>query len=586
MVITMEDIAVLAAIGILILAFVLLAVRENARQRKNFQAAIRRLWGQPPEGEWSADDLESISHYTAKRSGGRFLIDDITWNDLDLDGIFLQINSTVSSCGEDYLYSLLRLPEFDEAVLKDRDRLITFFETHVKEREQVQMLLRLIGKRKRYSVSEYLDALEAVPVKSIRKYVCMALAGVISIALFFVHPLAAVALFLLTMIINGITHYRESQEIEKSLACLSCVLRILKAADALGKCSIPELESCSSQIRKNATSLQGIRKKCVTLVSAKGGDTGLTMIFSYLNNFFLLDFIQFYSVLRQLKEKKPEVEALQEQFGILDSAIAIASFRAWLPFSCKPEFPTEGPLRLEGENLYHPLIAEPVANTIRAEGGVLLTGSNASGKSTFLKTVALNAILAQSIYTCTATRYRCRMVKTMTSMALRDNVSGGESYYIVEIKSLQRILKEIEKGDPVFCIIDEVLRGTNTIERIAASSRILASLRKKEVLAFAATHDIELTYILDGIYDNYHFEEEITDHDICFSYLLKPDRAASRNAISLLEFIGYDKKLVADARAAAAEFEQEGVWKPLTPDGLASLKPSDHLNEKEERPCW
>ena len=106
------------------------------------------------------------------------------------------------------------------------------------------------------------------------------------------------------------------------------------------------------------------------------------------------------------------------------------------------------------------------------------------------------------------------------------------------------------------------------------------------MLAFAATHDIELTYILDGIYDNYHFEEEITDHDICFSYLLKPDRAASRNAISLLEFIGYDKKLVADARAAAAEFEQEVVWKPLTPDGLASLKSSDHLNEKEERPCW
>ena len=192
-----------------------------------------------------------------------------------------------------------------------------------------------------------------------------------------------------------------------------------------------------------------------------------------------------------------------------------------------------------------------------------MTGSNASGKSTFLKNVAVNAILAQTLGTCTCSRYRAPFMKIMTSMALRDDIGGGESYFIVEIKSLKRILDEAQKGAPLLCIIDEVLRGTNTIERIAASSRILKELDKPWVLPFAATHDIELSYILDGIYHNYHFEEEIRDNEVIFNYLLQKGRATTRNAIRLLDMLGYDPSIVEDARKAAAHFEADGVWERL-----------------------
>ena len=141
----------------------------------------------------------------------------------------------------------------------------------------------------------------------------------------------------------------------------------------------------------------------MTLVSAKGVDLGFAAIMSYLNNFFMLDFIQFYSVLKDLQGRQRDIDSLLENIGILDSAMAVASFREYLPIWCRPEF-TPGPaVSLKADNLYHPLISSPVANSIAAEGGVLLTGSNASGKSTFLKTVAINAILAQSIDTCMAT---------------------------------------------------------------------------------------------------------------------------------------------------------------------------------------
>ena len=83
------------------------------------------------------------------------------------------------------------------------------------------------------------------------------------------------------------------------------------------------------------------------------------------------------------------------------------------------------------------------------------------------------------------------------------------------------------------------------------------------MICFAATHDIELSYILDRVYTNYHFEEQITEHDVRFNYLLKEGRAISRNAIALLEMIGYDRKIVQAARASAEQFETTGVWKEL-----------------------
>ena len=146
-------------------------------------------------------------------------------------------------------------------------------------------------------------------------------------------------------------------------------------------------------------------------------------------------------------------------------------------------------------------------------------------------------------------------------MTLRDDLAGGESYYIVEIKSLKRILNTVkEDGNPVLCFVDEVLRGTNTVERIAASTQILKSLSKSSVLCFAATHDIELTHLLEKCYNNYHFEEEIMDKDVVFHYRLLKGKATTRNAIKLLGVMGYDENIIQEAETLAEKFLEEGSW--------------------------
>ena len=146
-------------------------------------------------------------------------------------------------------------------------------------------------------------------------------------------------------------------------------------------------------------------------------------------------------------------------------------------------------------------------------------------------------------------------------MALKDDIYEGDSYYIVEIKSMKRIIDAAkEEGCQVLCFVDEVLRGTNTIERIAASTEILKFLSDSKVECFAATHDIELTQLLKDNYELYHFEGNVSDNDVHFDYALKKGPATNRNAIKLLGVLGYDSKLVDNAQNLAEKFLTTGVW--------------------------
>ena len=175
--------------------------------------------------------------------------------------------------------------------------------------------------------------------------------------------------------------------------------------------------------------------------------------------------------------------------------------------------------------------------------------------------VAVNAVLAQTIHTCTAESYHAPVFRIFSSMALRDSIQNGESYYIVEIRSLKRILDAAQTGTaPVLSFVDEVLRGTNTVERIAAATQILIHLSESGVLCFTATHDIEMTELLKNCYDNYHFEEVIRDGDILFPYQLLPGKASTRNAIRLLQMMGYEEQIIKKASGQAENFLKTGKW--------------------------
>lgn len=557
-----ENFVGIGIIVLLLLSAAAVMISENKRRKLALKQRLKNTWGQIPDREYAYEDFHHISQFFRQREKEGFFIDDITWNDLDMDRIFMLLNQTFSAVGSDCLYDILRNPVFEEKELKYRERLMQFFTKHQEIREQVQIILASIRKSGSNSIYENIHMTTEVNIKGKKVQIGFCSAFFLSLLVFILAPNPGVFLFLLVCVVNIIAYMSQKQEVDAYLSSFKNVLQLLEAYKKLEKLKIPELETAMERGIPAQKKLAGFQKRSSLVIDRSSTGGGLEgMLMDYIRMLTHLDLIKFQDMMKCMKENQKELEELIYTLGYIDSMISIASFRETLPYYSCPELKENPKAYMDVENLYHPLIENPVANSISAKGGVLITGSNASGKSTFLKNIAINTIFAQTIHTCTATSYCAPYFQVMTSMALRDDLGSGESYYIVEIRSLKRILDAAKSSKNLLCIIDEVLRGTNTIERIGASSQILAHICGENVLPFAATHDIELSYMLQAYYQNYHFEEEIREKDVIFNYLLKKGRVTTRNAIRLLKMIGYDRNLIVEAEKAVQEFEASGTWK-------------------------
>lgn len=560
------EIYIIGCMAVIVFLFVQFYFAQ--RNRKNaFHEKIIREWGKVPEREYTDAELESITHYykntidNSEDSKNR--VDDITWNDLDMDEIFMQMNNTYSSAGEEYLYYMLRTQKTSAEELLKREELITFFANNKKEREKLQMIYGEIGRKKGISVSDYINRLKDVSKESNRKHYIIILLLVCVAGIFCADTTIGVLAFIVLTFYSITSYYKRKAVIEHYFVCFRIINNIISNIKKIKKCNISILEPYVKEMETAARNLRGIEKGTGILPTDNLTGSLLDVILDYIRMMTHIDLIRFNNMLSIFIEKEEDVSIIIKNIGFIEAMIAVASFRENLDYYSIPEFADKSENMICAENLYHPVLTKPVPNSISTSKSVLITGSNASGKSTFLKSVAINSILAQTIHTVAARKYRAGFFRIMSSMALKDNLLGNESYYIVEIKSLKRIIDSINENVPVLCFVDEVLRGTNTVERIAASSQILKFLSGRNAICFAATHDIELTHILEGMYDNYHFQEEVQENDIIFNYRLYSGRAVSRNAIKLLKVMGYDDTIVEEANKNAAYFIEKGKWQTI-----------------------
>lgn len=172
-----------------------------------------------------------------------------------------------------------------------------------------------------------------------------------------------------------------------------------------------------------------------------------------------------------------------------------------------------------------------------------------------MKAVAINIILAQTINTVTADKFSYQPGLVYTSMANADDVLSGDSYFMAELKSIRRLF-DIKTMSPVYCFIDEIFKGTNTTERIAASESVLSYLNAQpKYKIVAATHDIELSELLQPDYRNYHFNESIEHNEIYFDYKIKSGKANTRNAIELLRITHFPDKIYKRAKQQVKDID-------------------------------
>ena len=555
-----NSIKITIGVIIILVLVVIKVVYDEKKYMEKLTSRLKRTWGQPTRQEYSEVIWKNIKYYH-ENTAGENDIDDITWNDLELDRVYEKINHTRTSVGEEYLYAMLHKPCTDSEELAERERVIELMADNEEERLKLQIAFSQMGKPGKISVYEYMNSVKDINAPNRLKHILSGILFLISGALCFVWPSVMIIVFVAVVVHNIFSYYKDKSLIEPYIQLFGFIVRTVAQSRDIVDLKISGLEDYMDSLDKSVKSFKKFCKHSSLIAGGQMGGDLLDPLMDYVRMLVHIDIIKMCTMVSEAKKLNEELFNIYEVIGFLDSMISICSYRESLENWCIPEFDNKN-IGIGAKNLYHPLIAKPVKNSISVEKSVLLTGSNASGKSTFIKTVAINAIFAQTINTVLADSYKTCFYYIYSSMALRDDLENSESYYIVEIRSLQRILDKVKESKvPVLCFIDEVLRGTNTLERIASSSEILAYLAGKGAMCFAATHDIELTNMLKKYYVNYHFEEHVDEEDVLFDYRLREGAANTRNAIKLLNMIGYDKVITYNAEKQARDFLKNGLWK-------------------------
>lgn len=555
-----------AVVVIIILFLVIKGIYDGKRYKQRLYLRLKNSWGSPSRQEYTQQLMDAIEYYYNHNKGDND-IDDITYNDLNMDAVYKCVNHTMTSIGEEYLYALLRTPCTDIKALKERERVINCIEADNEGRIKLQIALAGMGKLNRISVYSYINDIKNMDGGNKFYHIACALALLVSAGLCLVKPAIMVLVTALIIIYNVITYYKNKAEVDPYIQVFTFIARTISQSGDVAKAGIAGIEEYQERLVSCTAGLKKFGKNSWLVSGGNMSGDILDSCMDYIRILFHIDLIKICDMVNELKKHENELADIYNITGYIDSMVSIASFRAGAGSWCVPVLKDTGSrknITMEFTDLYHPLIENPVKNSIKTEKSILITGSNASGKSVFIKTVAINAIFAQTIHTVLAASYSSCFFRVYSSMALRDDIFSNESYYIVEIKSLKRILDKAEEhGVPVLCFIDEVLRGTNTLERIASSSQILKQIATQESLCFAATHDLELAKILANYFDNYHFEETVKENDVIFDYKLRKGNTKTRNAIKLLNMIGYDKVITSRAEELAQFFLENGRWREL-----------------------
>jgi hypothetical protein len=289
----------------------------------------------------------------------------------------------------------------------------------------------------------------------------------------------------------------------------------------------------------------------------------VSVVYEYLNLAFFLDANGVYLGARDLRAHGLALLRVISVMGELDAAISVASYRAGRHDWTRPRFRQPGAPAVF-RNVCHPLVANAVPNTLMLEPaqGVLVTGSNMSGKSTLLRTVGVTAVLAQTINTCLAAEYEAPMFTVQSCIGRADDLLTGKSYYIVEVEALLALVRASTDSAPHLFLLDELFRGTNAVERIAAGQAVLRELISgaagpKPHVVIAATHDGELVDLLPETFAAYHFGDAVGPEGLVFDHRLQSGPATTRNAIALLRLHGAPHTLLDRALSCAAALDRQ-----------------------------
>jgi len=479
-------------------------------------------------------------------------VDGQTWHDLDMHRVFDLLNHTQSSIGAEALYQKMRLLNFQpDASLQELE---DFFEHHPDLRLKVQVVMNQLGK-KNHNMARSIVANPGKQDSSIYLSLYIFLACLPVLSLFFLpfFKIQALSVLIASVTFNIIFSSIRNWSNKMRLDQVSYLVRIFASAEKLSRLALPKQEALKQAV-------QPFKKTKVisSILQSPTGSSEMEIILIYLNFLFLIPQIAQIYIYQQVRAHQKEAQETINLLGELEVAISLLRHKRDGKLVCHPCFKQDGGIK--GKGIYHPLLADPVANDVSFEKNMVISGDNASGKSTYLKMVAINCILAQGLGFAYGESLELSYGHVMTSMDVSDDIEVGDSYFITESKTILRMIESLEKSGFHYFFIDELFKGTNTIERIGSGLGIVRWLSRHDCLYMISSHDIELVAASGAVNDNYHFNSRYVDGKIVFDYQIKQGAAVTKNAVNTLKSLHFPSEITQTSQELIGQYKKTGKW--------------------------
>jgi hypothetical protein len=503
-------------------------------------------------------------------SNAQQIIDDRTLNDLDFEDLFISLDRTSSSIGQQLLYSRLRVIPSNLSQSLKYDRYIECINANPDQKEDAIIQLSSLKSQGAYFLQSLFFGDQIAKPKWFWLVPAFSIFVVLTLLLSILYK-QAIIIAILLMSVNTLIHLWNKNNVLGYSNSIPQLLKLHKIASILNQKGL-FLES-KERVANAIHGLNKIKRSAIFFKWEPKSFDEIAQIFDYLFDLikgaFLIEPIVFFRLLKQIESNKTDIKTIYEAVGELDVAISLMTWRKSLPYYCIPSFHNSASKTWDSDSIYHPLIENPISNDLKINHkSILLSGSNMSGKTTFIRTIGINALLSQTVNTACAKELSLSKFKIYSAIRISDDLFKDTSYYYEEVKTIKKFVDESRLEQFNLFLLDEIFKGTNTIERIASGKAVLTYLNDETNLVFCSTHDLELIDYLQNEYEYFHFEETLEDDQLAFDYKLKKGSLNNTNAIRILEKNEFPNQITTEAKSLATELLK---IKRITSDSMNNL---------------
>lgn len=535
-----------------------------------WQRRSRRLSQEPREY-----DMERVGVYADLTLADDERLPARAWHDLDLDAVFRSLDHTAGWPGLHVLYSRLQREDLAPAELQEFDAAVSHLEGPDTARVKLRDALRPLDASYVGRLPDLLYSRRTPGARWLRFAPLGTVAMVVLLAGGFALPILWVAAIVVAMG-NMIMRAAMKDEIDLAVPPLRALPALIAATRRVGALELPPLAASLQQLRCDAATVRGLGRVVGWISLDKNSlDPLANALTELVDVLFSLEVTAYARSIEGLRRHAIVLRRMYHTLGELDVLQSTAEVRVRATRFVRPVFEADGVRSISATRVSHPVLAPPVPNDLRLErGSMLLTGSNMSGKSTFLRTIGVSAVLARTLFTVFADEWRAPMLLVRSAIGRSDSLEDGVSYYRAEVNAVGELLGT-DQHAPRLILIDELFRGTNSVERIGGASAVLEALDHGHDVVVIATHDMELLELLPH-YEPFHFRESVRDGALTFDYTLYRGASSTRNALAILALAGYPASVVARAEELSAAIEARFAATPVHNPGPAAAVPLLH----------